>query len=242
MTTRHMTDKEILDALDRARALMISVATNGVKLGEVEHEFRDLHDDIESELRRRGISESLPYRDLWAWHERWSREDLPNYRSRRRFVAEAIDPLSKRIRDGYRPEPLPTGWERVDREAAEIRTLMARAKDEEQYQAIGLLCRELLISTSEAVFDAAKHPTVDGVPASKTDAKRMFEAFIQASLSGSSNDFLRKQVRAAYDLAVHLQHRRTASFRDAAICVEATQSVVNMIAIIACRRQPSRTS
>lgn len=233
-----MTDKELLDALDRARAAMISVATGGVRLGEVEHEFRDLHDDIERELRRRGISESLPYRDLWAWHERWSREDLPSYRSRRRFVAEMLDPISKRIRDGYQPELPSTGWERVDREAAEIRTLMARAKDEEQYQAIGLLCRELLISASQAVFDPTKHPTVDGATASKTDAKRMFEAYIEASLAGGSNDHLRKHVRAAYDLAVHLQHRRTASFRDAAICVEATLSVVNIIAVIAGRRQP----
>src|SRR5690606_23920236 len=128
------------------------------------------------------------------------------------------------------------------REANEIRLQMSRATAEEQYQAVGLLCRELLISTSQAVFDAVEHPTVDGVPASKTDAKRMFEAYIEATLIGSSNDHLRKHVRAAYDLAAHLQHRRTASFRDAAICVEATLSVVNIIAIIAGRRQPGSTS
>jgi hypothetical protein len=237
-----MTEKQLLEALDRAKALMISVATGGVRIGEVEHEFGELHDAIDRELRRRGISESLPYRDLWLWHGRWSGGDLPTYSSRRQFVAQLIDPIAKRLRNGYQPALPPTGWERVDREAAEIRLQMSRANAEEQYQAVGLLCRELLISTSQAVFDAAEHPTVDGVPASKTDAKRMFEAYIEVALVGSSNDHLRKHVRAAYDLATHLQHRRTASFRDAAICVEATLSVVNIIAIIAGRRQPGSAS
>jgi hypothetical protein len=69
-------------------------------------------------------------------------------------------------------------------------------------------------------------------------AKRMLEAYIAASLAGSSNEHLRKHARAALDLALHLQHKRTASFRDAALCSEATTSVVNLIAIIAGRRDP----
>lgn len=42
-----------------------------------------------------------------------------------------------------------------------------------------------------------------------------------------------QHAKATLDLAVHLQHRRTATYRDAALCVEATISVVNLIAIIA---------
>ena len=68
--------------------------------------------------------------------------------------------------------------------------------------------------------------------ASETDAKRMLEAYIAASLAGTSNEHLRKHARAALDLALHLQHKRTASIRDAALCSEATTSVVNLIAII----------
>jgi hypothetical protein len=40
------------------------------------------------------------------------------------------------------------------------------------------------------------------------------------------------------DLANALQHRRTATFRDAAMCVEATTTVINVIAIVAGRRDP----
>lgn len=47
-----------------------------------------------------------------------------------------------------------------------------------------------------------------------------------------------KHARAAVDRAVELQHHRTASFRPAALCVEATSSVVNVIAILAGKRDP----
>ena len=46
-------------------------------------------------------------------------------------------------------------------------------------------------------------------------------------------------LQAAYDLAAHLQHRRTASFRQAAACTEATTSIVNLIAIMAGLRYPT---
>jgi hypothetical protein len=117
-----------------------------------------------------------------------------------------------------------------------MRSRLASAKTEEQFQGIGLLGRELLISVAEVVFNPDDHPTLDGTAASKTDAKRMLEAFVAVELGGSANEFARKYARAALDLAVHLQHRRTASYRDAALCMDATTSVVNMIAVIAGRR------
>jgi hypothetical protein len=95
----------------------------------------------------------------------------------------------------------------------------------------GLFARETLISLAQALFLPDQHPTLDGVKASDTDAKRMLEAYIMASLRGGSNEHLRKHARAALDLALHLQHKRTASFRDAALCSEATTSVVNLVAI-----------
>lgn len=93
---------------------------------------------------------------------------------------------------------------------------------------------------SRPIFDTAKHATLDGVAASPTDAKRMLEAYIAIELGGGVNEFVRKHAKAALDLAVQLQHRRTATFRDAAICVEATTSVVNLIAIIAGLRDRSQ--
>ena len=56
-----------------------------------------------------------------------------------------------------------TGWERVDRSIAEMKSRLDIADKEEQFQAIGMLGRETLITVAQQVFDTAKHPTLDGV-------------------------------------------------------------------------------
>ena len=86
------------------------------------------------------------------------------------------------------------------------------------------------------VFDPSRHPTHDGVAPSPTDAKRMLDAYIGVELSGGTNEEARRHARSTLDFAVALQHRRTASFRDAALCVESTISTVSIIAILAGRR------
>ncbi|MBI5436518.1 MAG: hypothetical protein HY937_05385 [Nitrosomonadales bacterium] len=234
-----MNDVELLAALDRLKSTMISVSTGGAKIQDVNDAFLISFDAIDQQLRSRGIENPLPYSDLWDWYGRWSSGDMPTYQSRRTFVSGLFAQLVQRIKSGRKEEFEPTGWNRVDRTITEIRNRLAQATTEEHFQAVGLLCREVLISTAQAVFDHNQHPTTDGIKASQTDAKRMLEAYIAAVLPGSTNDFLRKHAKAALDLAVHLQHRRTATFRDAAICVEATTSVVNLIAIIAGLRDPN---
>ena len=109
---------------------------------------------------------------------------------------------------------------------------------EEQFQAVGLLCREVLISLAQTVFDPELHPPLDGVGASETDAKRMLDRYLAIEVIGSSNALARKQAKGALQLANELQHRRTASFREAALCAEATASLTNLIAIISGVRDP----
>ena len=108
--------------------------------------------------------------------------------------------------------PEPTGWQKVDRQLQEVKYRLNSAINEEQYQVIGLLCREVMISVAQETFDPDKHPTHDGIEPSKTDAK------------------------AALKLTLALQHKRTADFRMAALCAEATSSVVNLLAVIVGRR------
>lgn len=149
-----------------------------------------------------------------------------------------VSPLISRIRTGRVEELQPTGWQRVDRTVGEIRDRLAAATNEEQFQAVGLLCREGLISLAQAVYVRTRHPSLDGTEPSSTDGKRMLEAFIAAELVGGAYEETRRHARSALDLANALQHRRTANFRDAAMCVEATTTVVNVAAIVAGRRDP----
>ena len=114
----------------------------------------------------------------------------------------------------------PAGWEKVDRQLAAMIRQLGGADNEEEWQMVGLLCREVLISVAQEIYSSTKHPTVDGVKASPTDAKRMLEAIFAVELKGSSNDEARAHARAAVGLALALQHKRRPDFRTAALCAE----------------------
>ena len=129
-----------------------------------------------------------------------------------------------------------TGWPKVDRQLQEVRLRLEQAETEEQWQAVGLLCREVLITVAQTVFDPTRHPGVDAVSPSATDARRMLEAVFEAELKGSHNEEARGHAKAAVKLASALQHKRTADFQTAALWAEGAVSVVNMVAIVAGRR------
>jgi hypothetical protein len=129
-----------------------------------------------------------------------------------------------------------TGWQKVDRQLQEMRSRLDAADNEEQYQAVGLLCREILISVAQEVYDTTQHIPFDGTVPSVTDSKRMLEAIFEVELKGAGSEEARTHAKAAVRLALALQHKRTAEFRTAALCAEGTMSVVNMLAIVAGRR------
>ena len=235
-----MNDAELIQAIEQLRATLIAVATGGPRIADVNDEYQRNYAVVAGALAQRAVDNPIPYGSLWDWYGRWSSGDLPTYRSRREFIAELTRPLIARLRTGRVEEFEPTGWVRVDRTVGEIRDRLASATTEEQFQAIGLLCREVLISVAQAVFVAERHPTLDGVAASPTDAKRMLDAYIAVELGGDANEFARKHARSALDFSVNLQHKRTAAFRDAAMCVEATTAVINTIAIVSGRRDPQQ--
>lgn len=238
-----MTDQELIQILEKLKNTMVSVSTGGQRIQFVNHDYQESYQDADVALKSRGIENPNTYSDLWEWYGRWSSGDLPTYQSRRQFLSEMYSPLMKELRSRVAGKPPKlveetTGWPKVDRTIGEIRKRLAEAENEEQYQAIGLLCRETLISLAQSVYDSELHKSEDGVTPSETDAKRMLSSYIISVLHGSTNEISRKHARASYDLAVELQHRRTADFRQAALCVEATTSVVNVIAIISGRRDP----
>jgi hypothetical protein len=108
--------------------------------------------------------------------------------------------------------------------------------NEEHFQTVGLICREILISLAQEAYDPGRHAPRELSPPSQTDAARMLEAFFAVELAGGSNEEARSHGKAALKLAVALQHQRSAEFRTAALCVEATSAVVNLVAILAGRR------
>jgi len=234
---------KLLLEIEAQKNLMISVATGGPRINSVNDDYRERDHRIEEDLRVLNFRNPNPYGDLWDWYGKWSSGDIPTYKSRRDYIKGLFEPLEQRLRDAASGRSVavfeePTGWPRVDRSLGEVRKRLEEASTEEQYQAVGLICRESLISLAQTVYDADRHPTQEGKAPSKTDAKRMLDAYLAVELAGGSNEVARKHAKASLDLANDLQHRRTASFREAALCAEATASVVNIIAILSGQRDP----
>lgn len=233
-----MNDEELTHAVESLRNTMIAVATGGPRINVADGHYTQVFAAVEEELAQRGIENPLTYRSLWDWYGRWSSGDLPTYQSRRVFVGDLINPLLHRIHTGRTEEVPPTGWTRVDRTVGRLRDRLATSRNEEDFQAVGLLGRETLISLAQAVYAPDRHPALDGTQPSPTDAKRMLEAYFAVELPGGTNAEARGHARSALAFANALQHRRTATFRDAALCVEATTAVVNITAIVAGKREP----
>lgn len=234
-----MSDKEFHQHLESMKSLLISVSTGGPRIEEVDGRYKQLYSLVTAEFWGRSMENPIPFPSLWDWYSRWSSGEYPTYQSRRDYISSLFNPTLQFLRTGQLDQPVPTGWQRVDRCVSELRMRLLAANNEEQYQTIGLLAREALISTAQMVYDPNRHQSVDNVTPSQTDAKRMLEAFISFELAGGANEEARRHSKSTLDFAVALQHRRTATFRDAALCAEATSSVVSIIAILAGRRDRS---
>lgn len=242
-----LTDTEMNDligTIGSQKACMIAVATGGPRINDINSEYEARRQKIKRGLDTLSTPDPNPYSDLWSWYGKWSDGSLPTYQSRRRYITDLYQPLLDVLKLGVKAATVqpsdPTGWARVDRNVEKIIKTLEVAKNEEDFQAVALLCREAIISLAQAVYDPEKHESFDGVIPSPTDAKRMLENFIAEALKGDSHDYQRKFAKSAFDLAVNLQHRRTAAFRDAALCVEATRSVINVIALISGQRDPDK--
>ena len=126
----------------------------------------------------------------------------------------------------------PTGWAKVDRQLEFMKSNLLKASNEEEFQAVGLSARETLISLAQAVYNPELHGSCDNVLPSETDVKRMLEAYLESKLSGGTNYEARAHAKTAVALALALQHRRTADYKMAAMCAEATKSCVNIVSIL----------
>jgi hypothetical protein len=112
---------------------------------------------------------------------------------------------------------------------------LSLAKSEEDFQAIGVLCRETVISLAQSVYVSGTHVHPDNVIPSSTDAARMLEAYLATELRGRESEELRAYAKSCLKLSVALQHTRTATMRDAALTLEATSALASLVGILASR-------
>lgn len=229
--------EQLISEIDQIKSKMIAVATGGPKIQGVNNDYKKLYTELDSWLTKLDLNNPNPFRDLWDWYGRWRQGDLEHYADRRAFIQklykDLLDIIDKSIDEQIADEFTPTGWDRVDRTVYEMKRRLSVASTEEQFQAIGMLGREALITIAQQVFDKETHKTEDGIVPSNTDAKRMLDAFLSFSLQGAANERQRKFAKASVDLANQLTHDRMAVRGDAQICLTAVSAVASIVRIIA---------
>jgi len=127
-----------------------------------------------------------------------------------------------------------SGWSAVDRLRGKVQAALETAVAGDDYQHVGLLSRDLTITAAQLVYNPVRHPPTSGVQPGPADAKRMLSDYFGAELGEDRKEFS-NLARAVTDFALHLQHKRTATFGDAAMCAAGTLALVDILRILYAR-------
>lgn len=132
----------------------------------------------------------------------------------------------------YSEQPEAADWELVHRLLARMRGSLHDAVAADEFQKVGLIARDLIISLAHAVYDAQRHPSQSGSSPGSHDAKQMINDYLAVEAPGSTHATVRKVVGAVLELAMQLQHTRASQRENAAICLEATAALVSIFEIL----------
>jgi hypothetical protein len=229
------TKRELIEDLTFLASTMVSVATGGQRIQDVNEKYQKVYSKASKTLKGLKIQNPNQFSDLWEWYQKWRSGEMPRWADPRAFIRSMYKDLMKTIEEsdtGEFQELDIQGWIRIERAIGEIRKRLIEAENEEQFQAIGLICRETIISLAQEIYVREKHPPVDNVEPGETDAKRMLDAYIAVEMAGQENENIRKYAKASLALANELTHRRTATKKLARLCSSATTNLVNVIRII----------
>ena len=224
--------------IETMRNIMISVATNGSRIQNEEDRYRLLYTKVKQACNNLHITFNNAHQSLWDWYGKW-RAEFSTYQERRQYVNSLFEPTFEAFDTPENSSTTYTlikldDWGKISRTLVKIKRDSAVAKDEEDFQSIGLLCRELLISLAQAVYKPDLHGNVDdkGVIIGETDANRMLNNYIIVKLKGGSNEELRSFAKNANKLANRLTHERSATKKDMMLTISATVAVINLIGVL----------
>lgn len=232
----NITKQELIDGVEFLNNTMVSVATGRQTIEEVDPDYKKIHIKVNSALNSIGVENPNKYRSLWEWYGKWKR-DFETYQERRDYISNLYRPIYDLLAEDHEFKVVDvnidlTDWDKIKFAITEIKKREKAATRIEQFQAVGTLCRELIITLAQTVYNEDDHPSLDGVKVSKTDANRMLESYIKAVLSGKENEELRSYAKSTNKLANWLTHKRSSTKRDLMLCTSATLTLVNFIGIL----------
>lgn len=231
--------EQMMKELESIRDILISVSTGGPRFQEVEPKYKSLHSALSKKCKQLNIVYNNSFDSLWEWYGRYSNE-LPTYQSRRVFIQNLLAPTFEIFDNDNTPPSMASpiveldDWSRIKRTVIKIKQDSITAKNEEDFQQIGLLCREVIISLAQNVYNPELHGAEDdnGIEIGKTDAVKMIGNYIKVRLAGSSNEELKAYAKATNKLANLLTHKRDAKKQDMLLSVSATMALINFIGIL----------
>lgn len=231
--------ESVLKLVNAEKETLIKVGTGIIKIRDTyENEsYKSKHKYLCDVLAKLGLSPVHEYADLWDWYNDYKNKRLETYRSRREYITELFNPLIHTIENSEESglnllhyEKI--GWDKIDDDMLRMREVLESAHKTQDYQAVGMHGRELLITLAQTVFKKEQHPSIDGTDISETDSKRMLDAYIAFCLKNKSREREAKFAKAAVDFSNELTHKRTAVSMDAELCYTAVLSTVHIIRIL----------
>lgn len=234
-----LTEKaKLKQRIETVKNIMISVATGGNMVKEEENRYKKLQEEIINDCKKLNLSYNNFYTSLWDWHGKW-RADFPTYQERRIYINQLFASTLSYFEEVEFSQNIETfvelnEWERIERTIAKIKRDSSTAKNEEDFQAIGLLCRDVIISLAQAVYKPLIHGEIDenGIKIGKSDAVRMLGNYINFTLKGGQNKELRTYAKVTNDLANQLTHKRSATKKDMLLTMSSTVALINFVGII----------
>lgn len=224
--------------LETIRNLMVSVATGGPQIKDEDTRYKRLQIQIEQDCKKLNLTYNNTFDSLWDWYGKW-KADFPTYHERRVFISELFAPTLAYFDEDENFNNIDTlieldNWERIKRTVTKIKRERNNAKDEEDFQAMGLLCRDVIISLAEAVYDPRIHGATDetGKQIGNADAVRMIGNYVNVKLGGGHHKELKAYAKATNNLANKLTHKRSATKRDMLLTVSSTIALINFVGII----------
>ena len=116
------------------------------------------------------------------------------------------------------------------RKLKNIALLIDEAKEIEDFQSIGVQCREILIELGNTIYQPEMAGSDEQPQAS--NFKKKAELFVKFYLSGSENsdyrNCIKKLTEATWDYANKITHSQTATFYETSTCVTLTTSLVSV--------------
>lgn len=203
------TVESLVDLVDAQRSLLISVATGGPRIEEVESTYKKRHRRLKAGLDRHGVAAPFKWNSLWDWYGYYSGK-LSTYAERRSYVNEladvAIDQLTSLATRGVTDlGTSPETWGTLDARLEELKSLVPHAKSVDDLQDIGRRAREIIIGAVNLVFREDMVSSGAEVPKG-ADAKNRLDVIMESLVPGTAHAELRKVMRGSLELAHKVTH------------------------------------